>query len=179
MVNRQKGLGLYSPVCILKYSLPLKKIYKTLLIKLGEGRSCSNVREEADCRKGRQEPCDGGVWESEKRKVREKEENRGKVGRRGFVKLEAGGSLMGSCFLGHWVVGGEKGLSPLCGIEQVVSSWSLDLLSCGERPQAWHLSWVGPPEAHTEHSFLEAAATPYRASERTGPGGREPALQAP
>lgn len=39
----------------------LKKMHKTLLIKLGEGGSRCNIREEAGCRKGRREPCDDGV----------------------------------------------------------------------------------------------------------------------
>jgi hypothetical protein len=59
--------------------------------------------------------------------------------------------------------GGGKGSSPLCGIEQVVSSWTLDLLSREERPQAPLLG--GSFRKHAEHSLLEAAVAPHGARE--------------
>lgn len=65
------------------------------------------------------------------RKVGEMEKNREKER---LHEVRNWGISYGT-LLSSTLQGGEKGSSPLCGIEQVVSSWSLDLLSCNERPQ--------------------------------------------
>lgn len=85
------------------------------------------------------------VQESKKRKGRERkvgemEENRGKER---LHEVRNWGISYGT-LLSRTLQGGEKGSSPVCGIEQVVSSWSLDLLSCSERPQTMALLLGGP-----------------------------------